>query len=210
MMLQPPTLKIVEIFPSIQGEGLRQGEATIFIRLGGCNLRCAFCDTKYAWEGGRDYSAEQILEKVKKIEKRFPCQWLCLTGGEPLLQDVGGLLQKLKKKKFKIQVETNATIYRDLPVDWYTISPKPEKYFYQPEYKNRAKEVKLIVSRDLEVGIIQKFRHDFPERIPIILQPQSNRKWSFKLALKLLRQSLKMGLNNIKVSVQLHKIYGLR
>lgn len=208
-MLRPHTLKIVEIFPSIQGEGLRQGEATIFIRLAGCNLRCSFCDTKYAWQGGQEFAAEQIIEKVKKTAQSFPCQWLCLTGGEPLLQNVGDLLKKLKKKEFKIQVETNATIYRDLPVDWYTISPKPAKYFYQPQYKNKAKEVKLIVVRELEVGIIQKLRHDFPEKTPIILQPQSNRKWSFNQALKLLRQSLKIGLKNIKVSVQLHKIYGL-
>jgi len=209
-MLRPLTLKIAEIFPSIQGEGLRQGEATIFVRLAGCNLHCAFCDTKYAWQGGKEYKVEQILRKIKKIETRFPCQWVCLTGGEPLLQDVGELTKKLKKKKFKIQVETNATIYRDLPVDWYTISPKPEQYFYKPEYRNTAKEVKLIVTRELELGVIQNLRHNFPQKIPILLQPQSNRKWSFNQALKLLRQSLKIGLKNIKVSVQLHKIYGLR
>ncbi len=209
-MPQPLTLKIAEIFPSIQGEGLRQGEATIFIRLAGCNLRCPFCDTKYAWQGGQEYTVEQILGKVKKIETRFPCQWLCLTGGEPLLQNVAELIKNFKEKNFKIQVETNATIYRDLPVDWYTISPKPEQYFYQPEYRGRAKEVKLIVTRELELGVIQNLRHDFPEKIPILLQPQSNRKWSFDQALKLLRHSLKMGIKNIKISIQLHKIYGLR
>jgi len=209
-MLQPPTLKITEIFPSIQGEGLRQGEATIFVRLAGCNLRCPFCDTKYAWENGKNYTIEKIVEKVKKIEKHFPSQWLCLTGGEPLLQNVAELIKNLKERNFKIQVETNATLYRDLPVDWYTISPKPEKYFYQPEYKCKAKEVKLIVTRELELRVIQNLRKNFPLKVPILLQPQSNRKWSFEKALKLLHQSLKKGLQNIKISIQLHKIYGIR
>ena len=57
-MPQPPTLKISEIFPSIQGEGLRQGEPTIFVRFAGCNLRCTFCDTKYAWTGRPKINSE--------------------------------------------------------------------------------------------------------------------------------------------------------
>ena len=68
-MPQPHILKITEIFPSIQGEGLRQGEPTIFIRFSGCNLKCDFCDTQYAWLDGKEYSTAHILEKVEKIFK---------------------------------------------------------------------------------------------------------------------------------------------
>ena len=69
-MPQQPTLKIVEIFPSLQGEGLRQGEPTIFVRLAGCNLRCSFCDTKRAWGRGRARSVPDIMaEVVHAIEK---------------------------------------------------------------------------------------------------------------------------------------------
>ena len=129
-MPQPLILKIAEIFPSIQGEGLRQGEPTIFVRLSGCNLNCSFCDTKYAWKQGKEYSINQILDEISRIKTEFPARWICLTGGEPLLQDISSLIQRLKKENFKIQVETNATNYQNLPVDWYTISPKPEKYFF--------------------------------------------------------------------------------
>jgi len=209
-MPQPDILKITEIFPSIQGEGLRQGEATLFIRLSGCNLKCPFCDTKYAWEGGKDYTTEQVLDKIKQTKLRFPAEWVCLTGGEPLLQDLGSLVRKLKKEKFKIQVETNGTIYQPLPVDWYTLSPKPAEYFYSSEYKKRATEVKIIVTKDLDFELIRRLRTEFPVETPIILQPQSNRKWSMKAAVKLLRHALRAGLKNIKVSVQIHKIYGLR
>lgn len=208
-MPQPHILKITEIFPSIQGEGLRQGEATLFVRLSGCNLHCTFCDTKYAWEEGQEYTSNEVLEKIKKIKTRFPSQWVCLTGGEPLLQDIAELLRKFKREEFKVQVETNATIFRPLPVDWYTISPKPKNYFYQPQYRNKAKEVKLIVTRELEFEVIEKLRAEFPEKTPLFLQPQSNRKWSLNKATKLLQRSLREGLKNIKVSIQLHKIYGL-
>ncbi|MFQ6108662.1 MAG: radical SAM protein, partial [Candidatus Aminicenantales bacterium] len=94
-MPQPPTLKIAEIFSSIQGEGLRQGEATLFVRLSGCNLHCSFCDTKYAWEGGEDITCDEVIRRIIKMSKRFPTRWVCLTGGEPLLQDVAELVRKL-------------------------------------------------------------------------------------------------------------------
>jgi len=209
-MPQPPTLKVAEIFSSIQGEGLRQGEPTLFVRLSGCNLECSFCDTKYAWRKGKDYSAVQILKEIKRQRRRFPAKWVCLTGGEPLLQDITDLVQKLKEGKFKIQVETNATIFRALPVDWYSISPKPEKYFFRPEYKKEAKEVKLVVTKSMDLGTVQGLRQEFPEKTPLFLQPQSNRKWSLDLGLKILRQAMKTDLKNIRLSIQLHKIYGLR
>jgi len=209
-MPQQHILKITEIFPSIQGEGFRQGEATIFIRLSGCNLRCSFCDTKYAWEQGRQYSVAQVLDEVRKIRKGFPAQWICFTGGEPLLQDIGGLIKVLKKEGLKIQMETNATLYRTLPVDWYSISPKPDSYDYRPEYRERAKEVKIIVTKNLDLESIRRLRMRFPEKTPVLLQPQSNTKWSMNLGMRLIRQAVKAGLHNIRLSAQLHKIFGLR
>ncbi len=209
-MPQPPTLKIAEIFPSLQGEGLRQGEPTLFIRLSGCNLRCSFCDTKYAWKEGQEYTADDILEKIKKLRRQFPARWVCITGGEPLLQEIGPLVWGLKKEKFKVQVETNATHYRLLPVDWYSISPKPEKYFYKPQYRKKAKEVKLVVTKSLSFDLVRKLREEFPETTPLLLQPQSNRRWSVIRGMKLLNHSFKAGLKNIRLSLQLHKILELR
>lgn len=209
-MPQRHILKITEIFSSVQGEGLRQGEPTIFIRLSGCNLTCSFCDTKHAWEEGQQYSVDQVLEEVRKIRQSFPARWICITGGEPLLQDIDGLTKALKKEGLKIQVETNATLYRTLPVDWYSISPKPDRYNYRPQYREKAKEVKIIITRNLDLESIRRLRMRFPEKTPVLLQPQSNRKWSIILGIKLLKQTLKAGLKNIRLSVQLHKIYGIR
>lgn len=209
-MPQPHILKITEIFPSLQGEGLRKGEPTLFVRLTGCNLCCAFCDTKYAWKGGKDYTTEQLFHRIERTAIRFPARWVCFTGGEPLLQEVDELVRKLKNEKFKVQVETNATIYRPLPVDWYSISPKPEDYFFKPEYRNEAREVKLVVTKGLTFPIVHRLREEFPDHIPLLLQLQSNRKWSMMQAMRLLKEGLRTGLTNIRLSVQLHKIFGFR
>jgi organic radical activating enzyme len=206
-MLPRPTLKIAEVFPSVQGEGLRQGEPTIFVRLSGCNLRCSFCDTKYAWTGGEMRSRDSVVAEVKKIRLDFPALWVCLTGGEPLLQDISGLVRDLKNDGLKVQVETNGTVDRLLPVDWYTVSPKPKDYFFQPRFRKAAKEVKLVVSRELTFEVVQRLRKEFPPDTPVILQPESNRQASASRAMRILEQCLKDGLSNIRLSFQLHKVF---
>lgn len=209
-MHPPPTLKINEIFPSIQGEGLRQGEPTLFIRLSQCNLRCDFCDTKYAWQAGREMTVDQIVDRVKKIHNSFPARWICLTGGEPLLQNIRGLVRRLTAEDFKIQVETNATLFQRIGVHWFSISPKPPDYFFHPEYRKKAKEVKIVVIKGLDIGPIKKLRKNFPEKVPILLQPQSNDKTSGKLAVELLKEALNRGMPNVRLTAQIHKIFGWR
>ncbi|MEE8376979.1 MAG: 7-carboxy-7-deazaguanine synthase QueE [Candidatus Aminicenantaceae bacterium] len=208
-MPQPHTLKINEIFYSLQGEGLRQGEPTVFIRLSGCNLKCDFCDTQYAWDEGRDLSADQICFEVKDIRRHHPSRWICLTGGEPLYQDIASLTQRLKMDKWNIQVETNGIFYQDLPVDWYTVSPKPKEYFVHAKYTGSAKEVKLVVTRELEMETVKNIRKYFPEQIPLFLQAQSNLKWSLDRGIELVEHAAGNNLDNIRLSVQLHKILGL-
>jgi len=205
-----PTLRIVEIFPSLQGEGLRQGEPTIFVRLAGCNLKCSFCDTKYAWRGGSEASVSDIAVKVENIRRRFPVCWVCLTGGEPFLQDLRPLVRLLKKQKLKIQVETNGTIYYPLPADWFALSPKPKSYSFRPEFRTLTDEVKLVVSKELNEKIIKKMRATFPTEVPILLQPQSHRRWSQERAVRLFNKACTAGLENIRVSIQLHKVLKLR
>jgi 7-carboxy-7-deazaguanine synthase len=209
-MPQRPTLKIFEIFPSIQGEGIRQGEPAIFVRLAGCDRRCSFCDTKFAWTGGRDYSAVEVLEKIRRVRRRYPARWICLTGGEPFMQDIRLLVRLLKRDHCRVQVETNGTRYYSLAADWFTISPKPKAYFVRPEFQRLAREVKLVVTRDLTMAVIGKMRAAFPPRIPIVLLPESNRRWSQKRALFLIKEALGAGLDNVRISAQLHKVLRTR
>jgi 7-carboxy-7-deazaguanine synthase len=209
-MRRPPTLKTTEIFASVQGEGLRQGEPTIFVRLSGCNRRCSFCDTKKARRGGRETPVDEILAEVERLRRRSPAGWVCLTGGEPLAQDIGPLVRLLHLRGLRVQVETNGTFPPEPLADWHTVSPKPPDYDVHPGFVKRAREVKLVVCRALTLDAVRAVRGTFPPSVPLILQPQSNAAWSRKKAMRLLEDACRSGLGGIRVSVQLHKVYGLR
>lgn len=204
-MRAQPILKVAEIFASLQGEGLHQGEPTIFVRLAGCNLRCSFCDTKDAWSNGKKMTLQQILRKIQRLQSQFPCDWVCLTGGEPLLQKVGPLAAAIRKAGFRLQVETNGTFKPGFKADWWTVSPKPPGYRFHPDFGKKAKEVKLVVTRELKFRTIERLRKLFPEKVPLILQPESEKSRSLAKALRLLKEGQKKGLPRLRVMVQLHR-----
>ncbi len=99
-------LKVNEIFVSIQGESTRAGEPCVFVRLTGCNLRCSYCDTTYAYEEGTMMEIGTIMEKVKGF--RYPL--VEITGGEPLIQDeTQRLISKLIDNEYTVLLETNGS-----------------------------------------------------------------------------------------------------
>jgi 7-carboxy-7-deazaguanine synthase len=101
-------LKLAEIFYSLQGESTFVGLPCIFIRLAGCNLRCSYCDTKYAYLVKFQMNNDEILQKVQQYE---PVKLVEITGGEPLVQvEVYHLIQKLHSQNYKILLETNGTL----------------------------------------------------------------------------------------------------
>jgi len=100
-------LIINEIFYSIQGESTFAGQACVFVRLTGCNLRCSYCDTHYAYSEGSPMAVEQVVKKVAT----FGCKLVEITGGEPLLQtDTGQLVDMLLEKGFEVLIETNGSL----------------------------------------------------------------------------------------------------
>lgn len=209
-MPPPPTLKINEIFFSVEGEGGRQGQPTIFVRLSGCNLSCDFCDTKSAREEGQEINQETILSKIVGFRKKYKADWVSITGGEPLLQDIRPLVEKLKKAGFKIQIETNGTKPVGFRVDWLTVSPKPPDFFSTRSCQQRATEVKLVVTKKLNLAEVEKVRKKFAVKVALWLQPESNEAWSYRKAWRLFQQAARIGLKNIRLGCQLHKIYGLK
>ena len=102
-------MKVSEIFYSIEGEGIEIGRLEVFIRLAGCNLRCIWCDTKYAWENSKEMCVKEIVEEVSK----YPCKNVSITGGEPLLQrkELLELIRQLERLSYWIQVNTNGTTF---------------------------------------------------------------------------------------------------
>lgn len=110
--------KVNEIFYSLQGEGARAGQPSVFVRFSGCNLSCPFCDTLH--EEGEWLDDDEILAAVE----RYPSRWVILTGGEPSLHIDAEFISMLKRAGKKTAIETNGT--RPLPdsIDWVTLSPK--------------------------------------------------------------------------------------
>ena len=117
-------MKVSEIFYSLQGEGFLAGVPSVFIRIAGCPLRCRWCDTKYAWDqtAGADYSVEKILHTAQQ----WPCNFVVITGGEPMISpDLPELVQKLKDQGKHITIETAGIAFiPTLACDLMSISPK--------------------------------------------------------------------------------------
>jgi len=117
-------MRINEIFYSLQGEGFLAGTPSVFVRLAGCPLRCKWCDTKYAWDkkAGTHYSIAKIVRTVQ----RWPCKFMVITGGEPMINPhLPELVQKLKAIDKHITIETAGIVFiPDLACDLMSISPK--------------------------------------------------------------------------------------
>lgn len=111
-------LTVNEIFYSLQGEGARVGQPSIFIRLSKCNLACSFCDTDF--EFGRDMTIEEILDEIGL----FGCDWIVWTGGEPTLQLTDEIVAAFKQNGYKQAIETNGTRRVPAGIDYITCSPK--------------------------------------------------------------------------------------
>lgn len=106
----PAVLRVTEIFHSIQGESTHAGRPCVFVRLTGCNLRCVWCDSAYAFHGGSSMTVREVVERVRD----YGCEWVEITGGEPLLQhDVYELMQALVSERFSVLLETGGS----LPID---------------------------------------------------------------------------------------------
>jgi len=116
-------MKISEIFCSIQGEGRLAGVVSVFVRIAGCDLRCVWCDTKYAWDS-EDAERMSVADVVERVCK-YDCRYVVVTGGEPLLDDaLEELLDQLHQRGKHITVETSGRRYVKMVCDLVSISPK--------------------------------------------------------------------------------------
>lgn len=123
-------MKVTEIFYSLQGEGPMAGRPAVFLRTAGCNLRCAWCDTSYAFDEGEDISEQDVAKKIQSLIGLNDCRLVVITGGEPLLQSEAiDKVIELLPYGVRIDFETNGTIYAmskhlNDRIIHYIISPK--------------------------------------------------------------------------------------
>ena len=131
-MAREKTYPIVEIFHSVQGEGYHTGTPSIFIRFGGCNLQCSWCDTDFSkWD-------RMSITEIMTILEQWTTRRIIYTGGEPAMQKLRPLSDKLHSRGYNIAIETNGTIeLKDGLVDWICVSPKDMLY---PEFSIKQRK----------------------------------------------------------------------
>lgn len=202
-------LKVNEIFLSLQGEGTRAGLPCSFVRLAGCNLRCKWCDTAYAWTDGQDMSVENVLHRLEELA----CPRAEVTGGEPMFQPLTvELLRRLAEGGYEALLETNGSL--DLaPVDSRVVkivdfkcpsSGQAESFLRSNiELLTPRDEVKFVLadSQDFDFAVDVIHRHDLCARCAVILSPIPGRLAPANLAAWILNEKM-----DVRLGLQLHKI----
>jgi organic radical activating enzyme len=227
---------ITEVFSSVQGEGIFAGERQIFIRFAKCNLDCDYCDT--AKGGGAAYSTEALLSRLDRVNARDKTGTISITGGEPLLQAdfLRRFLPELKKRDFKVYLETNGTLVGELRkvlglVDTVAMDIKlPSSQGGRRLWKNHREFlgaarrtgkknvfVKAVVTDQTPAAEIKKTAQiikDIDPAIPLVLQPVTPAKRvSGKISAERLLefQALaKLFLSDVRIIPQMHKMLGVQ
>src|SRR5687767_8868448 len=171
LKLTPSTLPlpVMEHFYTLQGEGYFQGQAAYFIRLGGCDVGCFWCDVKESWNAENHplLKIEDIISTVKKT----PAKIVVITGGEPLLHDLSELTIQIKNEGLRTHVETSGSSPLSGTWDWITVSPKK---FKSPVSQNLpyASELKVVVYNKTDFAWAEQFAAQVGPACKLYLQPE--------------------------------------
>lgn len=206
-------MRVLEIFHSLQGEGVWAGTPMTFVRFAGCNaplvgLDCVdWCDTSSSWdpEAGEDLSVADVLGRVGE----GGLLRACLTGGEPLLQgeEFAELVLLLQLEGRVVHVETNGTLAMPgvvLP-DWVTVSPKPPEYGVAEGLHGAVDELKFVVDAGFRVGVAETLAAAHPTAA-VCLQPEYS---AFETNVGAAIEAV-MTHPTWRLSLQIHRLLGLR
>ncbi|RZI46714.1 7-carboxy-7-deazaguanine synthase QueE [Rickettsiales endosymbiont of Peranema trichophorum] len=200
-------LKVVSIYYTIQGEGPYVGFPSVFVRLGGCNLACTFCDTEFDV-----YQEMHISKIVEKIQEYPHKPLIVITGGEPFRQTIGPLCTTLVSLGYHIQIESNGTLYREIPSNVEIVcSPKSLKgdvFYIAPGIYKHLTAYKFLISTSNQSYLhIPKVVHvDLLNKVyiqPIDELDQEKNAANLSLAIRLAME------HGYKLSLQIHKIINL-
>lgn len=188
---------VMEIFYSLQGEGVYSGVAACFIRLGGCDVGCHWCDVKESWitEKHEFLSLDQILARINPR-----AQLVIITGGEPLMWDLAPLTQALKAKGHRIHLETSGAYPLSGMIDWVCFSPKKRKLPLEAVYQ-KANELKIIIYNRHDFLFAEEQAARVGKTCVLLLQPE----WSRSDAMLPLIIDYVKAHPRWRVSLQIHK-----
>lgn len=195
-------LPVMEAFYTLQGEGNYSGHAAYFIRLGGCDVGCVWCDVKDSWDATKHpvISIDEIVHQAAQHRGRIAV----VTGGEPLLHNLSQLTVALHQKGFKTNIETSGSSPLSGDWDWICVSPKKFKAPL-PDVLREADELKIIVFNKSDFAWAESFVHDVKEDCQLFLQPEWGKKDEMlPLIVDYIQQHPKW-----KLSLQTHKYIGI-
>jgi 7-carboxy-7-deazaguanine synthase len=208
--MQQNTLRITEIFYSLQGETRTAGLPTVFVRLTGCPLRCQYCDTAYAFSGGQIMTLEDIVERVAQYKPRY----VCVTGGEPLAQpNCLPLLEQLCDAGYEVSLETSGAL--DVaPVDRRVIkvvdlktpgSTEVSRNLYENmDHLTSSDQVKFVICsrEDYDWAVSKLIQYRLDERVDeVLFSPSHQQVTPCQLAEWIVQDNLP-----VRFQLQLHKI----
>lgn len=166
-------LPIMESFYTLQGEGFHQGRAAYFIRLGGCDVGCVWCDVKESWDAEKHpkRSIESLVEEVKQT----PAKLVVITGGEPLMHDLEALTAALQSAGFETNIETSGS--HPLSGDWNWICLSPKKFKEPlPGILPLAHELKVVIFNKTDFDWAEKYAALVGANCKLYLQPEWDKK----------------------------------
>ena len=201
-------LEVTEIFKSIQGESTHMGLPCVFVRLTGCNLRCVWCDTAYAFQGGKKLSIDEILEEIKSHN----IDLIEITGGEPLMQEESILLMEtLLKEKFRVMLETGGSLsIKDVPTKVIKVidlkcpgsGEEDKNHWNNLNYLASTDEIKFVIAdrADYEWSRATLHKYELDKKSHILFSPVFD-----KLNLKDLTEWILEDNLPVRLQTQLHK-----
>ena len=162
-------LPVMEHFFTIQGEGFHQGRAAYFVRLGGCDVGCVWCDVKESWDASKH--PKMNIDDIAAAIKNNPKGLVVITGGEPLMHDLTALTQAIQTAGYETNIETSGTHPLSGEWDWICLSPKKFKEPL-PEIVPQANELKVIVYNKSDFDWGEKYAGLVSSHCKLYLQPE--------------------------------------
>jgi 7-carboxy-7-deazaguanine synthase len=191
-------LPIMEAFYTIQGEGSHSGKAAYFIRVGGCDVGCVWCDVKESWNA--DVHPHKSLEEIVGGASKFPARLAVVTGGEPLMYDMFPLTSALKEEGFQTNIETSGAYKMSGDWDWVCFSPKKFKAPHDSIF-GVANELKAIIYNKSDFKFAEKYAASVNSDCQLLLQPEWDREAEMlPLIIAYVKENPKW-----KISLQTHK-----
>ena len=196
------SLPVMESFYTIQGEGFHQGRAAYFIRLGGCDVGCVWCDVKESWDAGKHslITVEKLVENVQHT----PAKLVVITGGEPLMHDLDFLTQQLQQAGFETNIETSGSSPLSGSWNWICLSPKKFKA-PRPEVVPFANELKIIIFNKTDFKWAEEYAEQVATSCKLYLQPE----WTKSAEMMPLIVDYIMANPQWELSLQIHKYIGV-